>query len=375
MAGIYIHIPFCKKACHYCNFHFSTSLHHKNEMMESLLHEIVLQKEFLGNKTIESIYIGGGTPSLLSSREIQVLIHQVKLNFNMAAEIECTLEANPDDISAEKIRELVNTGINRLSIGIQSFYEEDLQYMNRGHNADQAERCIQLAIENGIPNFSIDLIFGYPLLTDEKWHNNIEKVLKYSIPHISCYGMTVEPKTVLASMIARNKLPPLDDETGARQYEYLMNKLVENGYEHYEISNFAKSGLEAKHNSSYWKDEPYLGIGPSAHSYNGISRQWNIANNALYIKQIAQNIIPCEIETLSATERINERIMIALRTSEGLNLAKFNLMIDEYQKSIFNRKVSDYIRDDLLKINNNEYLRLTQKGKLFADGIASELFF
>lgn len=375
MAGIYIHIPFCKKACHYCNFHFSTSLHNKNEMMESLLHEIALQKNFLGNKTIESIYIGGGTPSLLSSRETEALIHQVKSNFAVASEIECTLEANPDDISAEKIRELVSIGVNRLSIGIQSFYEEDLQYMNRGHNAEQAERCIQLAIENGIPNFSIDLIFGYPLLADEKWHNNIEKVLKYAIPHISCYAMTVEPKTALASMISKNKLPPLDDETGARQYEYLMNTLMQNGYEHYEISNFAKEGMEAKHNSSYWKDEPYLGIGPSAHSYNGISRQWNVANNILYIKQITDGIIPCEIEILSETERINERIMISLRTSKGLDLVKFNLMLDEDKKAIFTHKITNYIRKNLLKIDQEKYLRLTQQGKLFADGIAGELFF
>ena len=342
-------------------------------MLDSLLHEIEFQKDFFEDKKIESIYFGGGTPSILAASEVADLLNKIRKTFNVSENIECTLEANPDDITSDKIREWQSAGINRLSIGIQSFYDEDLQYMNRSHDAAQAEKCIQFALENGMNNFSVDLIFGYPLLTNEKWKSNIEKILQYPIPHVSCYGMTVEPKTALANMIAKNKLQALDDETGAAQYTYLMNRLMEAGYEHYEISNFAKKGFEAKHNSSYWKNEPYLGIGPSAHSYDGNARRWNVANNAIYMDQISKNIIPCEEEILTRNEKINERIMISLRTSKGLHLNDFKNMLNESENNILSEKLAEFIKEGMIILAEDSY-KLTQKGKLFADGIASELF-
>ncbi len=374
MAGIYFHIPFCKKACHYCDFHFSTSLQFKNDIIESILHELELQKNYLGDEVISSIYFGGGTPSLLAGSEIASILQKIHSIFKVAELVECTLEANPDDLVEEKLQAFVAAGINRLSIGMQSFFDEDLIYMNRSHDAIQAEKCIQLAQENGITNFSIDLIFGFPLLSDEKWKQNIEKVIQYDIPHVSCYGMTVEPKTALASMIAKNKVPVLDDEQSARQYEYLMEALVAAGYEHYEISNFSKKGYESKHNSSYWQDQPYLGIGPSAHSYNGISRQWNVANNAKYIKSISVGVLPIESELLSRNNKLNERILVSLRTSDGVNMRKLMEVLDENEVKSFSATAEKFVLQGLLLREPNSNLRLTQSGKLFADHIASELF-
>lgn len=375
MAGIYIHIPFCKKACHYCDFHFSTSLAFKNEIIDNLLLEIQLQKNYLQGETVDSIYFGGGTPSILSGQEIALLMQRIKSTFAVAATIECTLEANPDDLNADKITAFKEAGINRFSLGIQSFFDDDLQYMNRSHDAAQAERCIQLLVENSITNFSVDLIFGFPLLSDEKWKMNIERMLSYPIPHISCYAMTVEPKTALASMIAKNKLPKLDEKQSAEQYIILMEALAKAGYEHYEISNFAMPGLRAKHNSSYWKNQKYLGIGPSAHSYNRSSRQWNVSNNAQYIKQISQGLVPSEMEILSIEDQMNERIMISLRTIEGLHLSEFEQWVGDANFKIFKDKLQRFLREETLQMDREHTLRLTQNGKLYADGIAAALFF
>ena len=375
MAGIYIHIPFCKKACHYCNFHFSTSLHFINEMAQCLLHEITLQKDFFGDEIIESIYFGGGTPSILPASDIMQLINQIKKVFKVSETIECTLEANPDDITASKIKTYAAMGINRLSIGIQSFFEEDLQFMNRAHNSLQAIECIRLAKENGISNISADLIFGYPLLTDQKWKENIDKMLQLQIPHISCYAMTVEPKTALASMIKKQKTKPLDDEVSARQYEYLIQRLMQAGYAHYEISNFALPGYEAKHNSSYWNDSLYLGIGPSAHSYNKYSRRWNVANNALYIAQIKKDKLPYEEEILSNTDKINELIMVSIRQSKGLDLTLLSTKLNQEELKQFIYKINKWQKQQMLFMYNEHTICLTDKGKLFADGIASDLFF
>jgi oxygen-independent coproporphyrinogen-3 oxidase len=374
MAGIYVHIPFCKKACHYCDFHFSTSLQFKNEIIESILLELEMQKNYLGDEQITSIYFGGGTPSLLSGDELASILLQINSLFKLADKVECTLEANPDDLTDEKLLQFSNVGINRLSIGIQSFFDEDLQYMNRSHNAKQAENCIKLANKHGLTNCSIDLIFGYPLLSDEKWRSNFEKVIAYEVPHISCYGMTVEPKTALASMISKQKVPAMDDHQSARQYEYLMDELTSAGYEQYEISNFSKKGFASVHNSSYWQQQPYLGIGPSAHSYNGWSRQWNVSNNALYLKGIASGALAHQLEILNRENKINERIMVSLRTSKGLPMNGIMELLNESERKSFAATTEKFILQGLLRREANDDLQLTSKGKLFADHVASELF-
>jgi oxygen-independent coproporphyrinogen-3 oxidase len=292
MAGIYIHIPFCKKACHYCNFHFSTNLQAKNELIESLVSEIEIRKQYLNNERIDSIYFGGGTPSLLSSEDIALIMQSIKKHFYTIENLECTLEANPDDITIDKLWFWKENGINRLSIGIQSFFDEDLLYMNRSHNAMQAKECVQLAYHAGITNMSIDLIFGYPLLSDEKWESNLSEAFNLPVTHISCYAMTVEPKTALENFIRTSKERPIDAGQSARQFEYTMEQMGKHDFQQYEISNYAKKGSQAIHNSNYWRGIPYLGIGPSAHSFNGESRQWNISNNAIYIKSLQQGIIP-----------------------------------------------------------------------------------
>ncbi len=343
-------------------------------MLAALLHEMDLQQNYLKNQTVQSIYLGGGTPSLLNVSEISSLIGKARSVFKVAENIECTLEANPDDISAEKVAELKEAGINRLSIGIQSFHPDDLLFMNRGHDVAQAKKCIQTAIESGITNLSADLIFGFPLLTDAKWKDNIDTLLQYPVQHISCYAMTIEPRTALHAMIAKNKLPAPDDDGAGRQYEYLIHRLMEAGYEHYEISNFARKGYRARHNSSYWKNEPYLGIGPSAHSYNGTERKWNISNNAQYIHKIMQDEIPCETERLTRSEKINEMIMVSLRTSDGLPLPTFWPMLADEEVNNFKQKMNAFIASGMLIIGEDEHLRLTDKGKLFADGIAADFF-
>lgn len=373
MAGIYIHIPFCKKACHYCDFHFSTSFSYKNELIDCLLNEISLRTDYLSGESIGSIYFGGGTPSLLSDIEIKKILDVIHQNFNIESEIECTLEANPDDLTLEKMTSLRKAGINRLSIGVQSFFEEDLLFMNRSHNAAQAESCIALAREAGFDNFSIDLIFGYPLLSDEKWKRNIETVLQLNVPHISCYAMTVEPQTALASFIKKKKTPPVNQEQSAVQFEYLMHVLEAQGYQHYEISNYALPGKRAVHNSNYWKGIPYLGIGPSAHSFDGESRQWNIANNIKYMKAVSVNELPFEKETLTWSQKINERIMTSLRTMEGLNRTAITQQLNEEQLIEWNDSLQ-HMQHEALILIEEETIKLTQKGKLFGDYVAGELF-
>ncbi len=373
MAGIYIHIPFCKKACHYCDFHFSTSLRYKNELITHLLKEIELRRDYLQGATVDTIYFGGGTPSLLSMSEVSLLLEKVHACFKVNELLECTLEANPDDLTQEKIKELKQVGINRLSIGIQSFFDEDLIYMNRSHDAKQAASCIEVVREGGIENFSIDLIFGYPLLTDEKWRQNVETAVRYKVPHLSCYAMTVEPKTALASFIKTQQALPISTEQSASQFEYLMNELQEQGYDHYEISNYALPGKRAIHNSNYWKGKTYLGIGPSAHSFNGVSRQWNLANNMKYIKALDNETIPFEMESLTETQRLNERIMTSLRTKEGLEVASVKDYLNNQQANELYKTVCDFEENGFLHIDH-DFIKLTPKGKLFADYVAGELF-
>jgi len=373
MAGIYLHIPFCKKACHYCDFHFSTSPQYKDQMLKALRHEIKLRKNYLAGEKVETIYFGGGTPSLLSADEIQTLIGEITDLFEVSPTAEVTLEANPDDLNPQKVRELRQTMINRFSIGVQSFFEEDLKWMNRAHSAGEAQSSIKRVQDAGFENITADLIYGYPLLSKPKWEHNIQQLIELHIPHISSYSMTVEPATALSSFIKKGEQKPMDEGQSAAQFLILMEQLIEAGFDHYEISNFAKPGLFSKHNSNYWEGVPYLGIGPSAHSFNGESRQWNISNNSKYIDQIELKKIPAEIEVLSIENRINEYIMTSLRTSKGMDLQK----ITDRFGSDYSNEIKDGLEPFIDKswiIFKDQIITLTTDGKLFADHIASELF-
>ena len=283
-----MHIPFCKQACTYCNFHFSISLRYKAELVKALAKEAESEKSYLQAETISTIYFGGGTPSILEISDLQFLISILFKNYLISPDAEITLEANPDDITPDKLKAWKDMGINRLSIGTQSFFEEELRWMNRAHNADQAINNLQLARKE-FENITIDLIYGSPLHSDEMWKQNVDRALEFEIPHLSCYALTVEEQTPLYKLINNQKTPDIDNEKQARQFLLLMQWMREKGYEHYEVSNFAKPGFRSRHNSSYWKGEKYLGLGPSAHSYNGAERRWNIANNNLYIKGINEN--------------------------------------------------------------------------------------
>ena len=373
MAGIYIHIPFCKQACYYCDFHFSTSLKYKDELLEALIKEIKIQKNYLAGEKIETIYFGGGTPSLLNTNEINRIIAAVYENYPVANLPEITLEANPDDLEKTKLLALSKTEINRLSIGVQSFFDEDLIWMNRAHRANEAETCIMRAQDIGFENLTADLIYGYPLLSDEKWKSNINKLTAMSVPHISCYSITIEPKTALHAFIKNKKQPGMDEQQSAGQFLLLTDLMAENGFEQYEISNFCKPGHYSKHNTNYWLGVNYLGIGPSAHSFNGETRAWNIANNSKYISALLNDTIPAEIEILTESNRLNEYIMTSLRTMWGLDLKKLDLIAEAASNELLENAAQFFEKDWLSKNQNTIYL--TPTGKLFADHIAAELFF
>ena len=373
MPGIYIHVPFCKQACHYCDFHFSTSLKYKDELIAALIREIKLQKNYLTGETIETVYFGGGTPSVLNADEINVLLNAITSLYAVSANAEITLEANPDDLSKEKLQALRQTDINRLSIGIQSFFDDDLAWMNRAHRANEAESSVKRAQDTGFENLTADLIYGYPLLTDQKWKSNLEKIFALDIPHVSSYSMTVEPRTALASFIKTKKQAPMDEQQSAEQFILLMGAMQTRGFEHYEISNFCKPGQYSRHNSNYWKGVKYLGIGPSAHSYNGDTRQWNIANNAKYIASLEKSEIPAETETLSETNRLNEYIMTSLRTMWGLELKKLE-EIARGSSTVLGKSAVKFLEKEWITQKENTIF-LTNPGKLYADHIASSLFF
>jgi len=372
MAGIYVHIPFCKRACHYCNFHFSTSVKQLDAMIHAICREADLRHQYI-NESVRTIYFGGGTPSLLTIYDLRFMIDCLKNLFEIDKDAEITIEANPDDITEEKLDAWKVIGINRLSIGVQSFFQEDLEWMNRVHTVEQAFGSIVLAQQIGFTNLTIDLIYGMPALTNERWKQNVEMALSLNVPHLSCYALTVEPKTALEKMIASGTTENVDPDKQSCQFELLMQWVEDAGYEHYEVSNFAKPGYRSKHNSSYWQGKPYIGLGPSAHSFNGYSRQWNIANNALYINSIEQNIIPSETELLTEVQQLNEYIMTSLRTIEGLSLAdvstKWNK--DALEKVMLQSK--KFIQRELM-FEKDDRLILTRKGKLFTDGIAADLF-
>lgn len=373
MAGIYIHIPFCKKACHYCDFHFSTSLKYKDDMVNAILKEIENQKSYLNNEEIETIYFGGGTPSLLSERELKNILSKVKENFRVIIEPEITLEANPDDLTRDKLKELKLVGVNRLSIGVQSFYDEHLTWMNRAHSAEESTKCITDATEIGFDNITLDLIYGMPNLSNIQWLENITKAIKLGVGHISAYNLTLEQNTAYASFVKKGLYKAPSDEKGAEQFQILIEELKKANYLQYETSNFAKSKEYSKHNSSYWKGVKYLGIGPSAHSFNGESRQWNVANNKKYIDAITNNSIQYELEELSTFDKVNEHLLIGLRTIWGcdLNFVESQLSIGEY--SSFLTELNFQIKEGYI-IKKEQQIYLTEKGKLFADRIASDLF-
>jgi oxygen-independent coproporphyrinogen-3 oxidase len=380
---LYLHIPFCKQACHYCDFHFSTNLKSKSDLVKAICREIELQKDYLPTRTLETIYFGGGTPSLLTKSELGQFFETIHRIYQVEADAEITLEANPDDITAEKLAEL-KPFINRLSIGIQSFHEPYLRFMNRAHNAGESEQCVKLAQDSGFENLTIDLIYGMSerLLgihessqdSDEQlWQRDLEMAVALNTPHISAYNLTIEPQTALGNWLKKGKIKPVEEELSARQFEQMIAYLNANHYEQYEISNFARNGHYARHNSSYWKRRPYLGVGPSAHSFNGTSRQYNLANNALYIKGIQEGNLPFESEALTAFDQVNDYLLTSLRTIWGCDLSIIREIsgIDllEIQKSY----LTAFLENEWIHISNN-VLFLTPKGKLFADRIASDLF-
>jgi oxygen-independent coproporphyrinogen-3 oxidase len=372
MSGIYIHIPFCKQACYYCDFHFSTSLMKKEEMIQALCQEIVLRKSEFESDIVETIYFGGGTPSLLSIEEINTILQTIHQHYKLISNPEITLEANPDDLSSSKIIDLAKSPINRLSIGIQSFFEEDLQLMNRAHNADEAKKCLEIATQY-FDNITIDLIYGIPGMSTTKWLQNIETALAFNIPHISSYALTVESKTALKKLIETGKIKEPKDEITQEHFSVLVKKLEENGFIHYELSNFGKENYFSKNNSAYWLGKKYLGIGPSAHSYDGIYRSWNIANNSIYIKKIQENLLPNEIEKLSMSDRYNEYIMTGLRTIWGVSLIKIEKDFGQDILKYLHKQAQKFLNDGLLVLDNN-ILKTTLKGKFLTDGIASDLF-
>jgi oxygen-independent coproporphyrinogen III oxidase len=374
VAGIYIHIPFCKQACHYCNFHFSTSPALQNDFTGALLKEIELQSTYLEQETVETIYFGGGTPSILPDSAIREILEKVYKSFQISPDPEITLEANPDDMLPDRLREWKETGINRLSIGVQSFFDEDLSWMNRAHNAEQALKAIEDAKLAGFTNFSLDLIYGSPDLSDAHWLINLETAISVGARHISCYALTVEPKTALYKMIRMKKKQDVKPEKQAAQFLTGIRVLESAGYEQYEISNFAKPGSRSRHNSSYWQSKKYLGLGPSSHSFNGVYRQWNISNNALYIKSLKAGRLLFESEKLLPRDLLNEYIMTSLRTSEGLDLKHVASHFGENLERRLEKNATRYIRANQMQQSDSK-LVLTNNGKLFADGIAAALFF
>jgi oxygen-independent coproporphyrinogen-3 oxidase len=373
MAGIYIHIPFCKQACHYCDFHFSTSLHNKDAFLKALKREIALQKNYLSGEKIATIYFGGGTPSLLSAIELKEIFNALAENFDIAENAEITLEANPDDLTIEKIKMLKDNSVNRLSIGIQSFYDEDLKLMNRAHNSEEALHAVKYAQENGFHNITIDLIYGIPTLTHHHWRNNLQIAFALNVKHISAYCLTVEPKTALAHQVKTGQVKNVDEQHSSEQFEIMLEAMHANDFIQYEISNFCKDGSYSRHNSNYWLKEKYLGLGPSAHSYNGLSRQWNVSNNGLYIQSLEKEELNFEREELSTGQRYNEYVLTSLRTIWGTDLSH---IVSQFGAGYLNhclKEAEKYIQTEMV-VNEENKLFLTDKGKLIADRIASDLF-
>ena len=373
MAGLYIHIPFCRKKCHYCNFYSLASVKYLDAFYDALPEEIYIRRNYLAGKSLKSIYFGGGTPTFVNPDIIRHSLQSISKYYSIAVDPEITLEANPDDINKSLLREYKEIGINRLSIGVQSFFDDDLIYLNRLHSAGQAYQAVMEAKSAGFENLSIDLIYGIPTLTNEKWEQNLEKAFSLDIPHISAYSLTVEEKTALYILIQKKALTAPNEDQMIGHFRILQQKMKEHDYLHYEISNFCKTGWYSRHNSMYWTGEHYLGIGPSAHSYNGVSRQWNVSNILQYVDLIARNERCYQSEELTNIQRFNERVMVSLRTMWGFDLNKISEEFGDEIASGFRLQASGYIKSGAM-IENKGIYTLTDEGKLFADGIASELF-
>lgn len=372
MSGIYLHIPFCRQACHYCDFHFSTSQQTKEAVLQCMQQELYIRKEEL-YEPVQTIYLGGGTPSLLKTVEIQHLLDTVFKHYEVVSDAEITLEANPDDLTAQKLKELRNTPINRFSIGVQSFHENDLKYLHRIHTSKQAEYAIKGAQDTGFENITMDLIYGIPTLSNDKWIENLQKAIQFSVPHISAYALTVEEQTPLHHLIRRKKIAEPVDEASAEHFFALIDVLPNAGFEHYEISNFALPGYRSKHNSSYWEFKPYIGIGPSAHSYNGFDvRRWNISNNVRYMRGIMQGEPWFETEQLTFENRVNEWVMIKFRLMEGLEKEAFIKQFDVSTWEQIIRLVEKYQLNTYFE-PMKDTLVLTHRGKIIFNSIVSKL--
>ena len=372
MAGLYLHIPFCKKSCHYCNFHFSTSDKNKAEVIASLCKELGLRAKELKGAVLESIYFGGGTPSLLSKGDLDLIFHTIEQNFQLIPTAEITLEANPDDLSLQKIKQLAATPINRLSIGIQSFFESDLKTMNRAHTAKEAHKSLIKAREY-FNNISIDLLYGMPQMSAARWKKNLQMAFDLKLQHLSCYAMTVEPKTALEHFIKTHQHPPMDNSVAAAHFEILKGATAKAGFVHYEVCSFGKPGYFSRHNSSYWLGKSYLGLGPSAHSFDGHKRSWNVSNNSQYIKAIANDELPQTSEILTPENRFNEYLMTGLRTMWGVSLEHIEKEFgSEFQSALLNNARSHVASENL--VLENQHLKITPKGQFLSDGIASDLF-
>lgn len=369
--GIYLHIPFCKQACHYCNYHFSTTLKRKGELVDAICKELLLRKNELTG-IVETIYFGGGTPSLLTSEELKQIFETIFSNYNISENPEITLEANPDDLTITRINELAESPINRLSIGVQSFFEEDLKLMNRAHNSTEALESIKEAKKH-FENISIDLIYGVPGMSEARWMENLNIALGLNVPHISCYALTVEPKTALETFIEKGVVAPIDEDAAEKHYETLLKVTEQSGYENYEFSNFGKPGFRSRNNTAYWEEIPFIGIGPGAHSYDGGGRSWNVENNIKYIKGIQQGELPSDGEVLTTRDKYNEYVMTGLRTSKGVSLKKIE---QEYGEEFLNYLMDQariHLKEGFLLIEDNT-LKVTPKSRFIRDGIASELF-
>ncbi|PLW93865.1 MAG: coproporphyrinogen III oxidase [Marinilabiliales bacterium] len=374
MAGIYIHIPFCKQKCHYCNFYTVISQKYRDGFISAILKELEQRKNYLNDKHINTVYFGGGTPSMLSVSEIGLIIDKIDMLFMLNKDAEITLEANPDDLDQNKIRELKNeTRINRLSIGVQSFNDDDLQYLNRVHTGTQALKSIEVALYEGFHNMTIDLIYGIPTLTDQQWLNNLDTFFRFDLPHLSSYALTVEPKTVLNTLIEKRKMQAISENQTVRHFEVLLEQIEKQQYTHYEISNFAKEGYYSKHNSIYWLGGHYLGIGPSAHSFNGVSLQWNVANMKQYVEFEKTGTTVLEKEVLSKEQQFNEYVMTSIRTSWGCDTEHIQNVFGDAFISNLTSLISRFIDDGRVEKKGPIYY-LTNKGKLHADGIAAALF-
>ncbi|TDE11373.1 radical SAM family heme chaperone HemW [Dyadobacter psychrotolerans] len=370
---LYLHIPFCRQACHYCDFHFSTNTNNKSAIVDAIAKEIVLRKAYLPGHKLETIYFGGGTPSLLDEKELNLLLETIHAQFEVASDAEITLEANPDDLSKEKLQQFSRAGINRLSIGIQSFHEPHLIFLNRVHLAHEGEKCVKMAQGAGITNISIDLIYAIPAPDHSILESDILKAFTLDVSHISAYCLTIEPQTAFGSWLKQKKIKPVDEEFAARQFEILTRSLAVNGYEQYEISNFARNHKYSRHNSSYWQQRPYLGVGPSAHSYNGESREYNVSNNAKYLSSISQQIIPSTYEKLSVADRTNEYLLTGLRTKWGVKKHELDRLSNGNFLSQSYSELENLIKVGWVRLEN-ETIMLTETGKLFADKVASDLF-